>query len=297
MKPIETFLSELISLDIKLTLEGDRLRCNAPQGILTADIREQLQSRKAEIINFLQKINLQADSALVPVPRNTHLPLSFAQARLWFLYQLEGATATYNMAGAFALSGSLNVDALKQAMGEILQRHEALRTRFCEVDGVPVQVIDPQPIWDLPIVDLQQESEPEQAAQRLAVQDAQTPFDLLQSPLLRMTLLKLHPQKHVLLVNIHHIAGDGWSIGIFIRELSILYAAFCMGKPLHLPELPIQYADFAVWQRQWLSGDNLAAQLGYWKQQLAGAPPLLELPTDRKRPAIQSFQEEHNAFN
>ncbi|BCL39536.1 non-ribosomal peptide synthetase [Nostoc sp. MS1] len=293
MKAIETFLSELISLDIKLTLEGDRLRCNAPQGVLTAEIREQLQTRKAEIINFLQKINLQAESVaqpLVPVPRNTHLPLSFAQARLWFLYQLEGATATYNIAGAFALSGSLNVDALKQAMGEILQRHEALRTRFCEVDGVPAQVIDPHPQWDLPIVDLQQESEPEQAAQRLAVQDAQTPFDLSQSPLMRLTVLKLQPQKHVLLVNIHHIAADGWSIGIFIRELSILYTAFCMGKPAPLSELPIQYADFAVWQRQWLSGDNLAAQLGYWKQQLAGAPPLLELPTDRKRPVIQSFR-------
>ncbi|MBW4613205.1 MAG: amino acid adenylation domain-containing protein [Desmonostoc vinosum HA7617-LM4] len=293
MKTIETFLFDLANLDIKLWVEGDRLRCNAPQGIVTSDIRTELQNRKAEIITFLEQVNPDADSAakpIVPVSRNIDLPLSFAQQRLWFLYQLEGVSATYNMTGAFELSGSLNVDALKQAVGEILQRHEALRTSFQEVDGIPVQVIDPNPTLDLPIVDLQQVNQPEAETERLARLEAQTPFDLSQSPLLRVSLFKLHPQKHVLLINMHHITSDGWSVGVFIRELSMLYAALCMGEQPHLPQLPIQYADFAVWQRQWLSGHVLAAQLDYWKQQLAGAPPLLELPTDRPRPAIQTFR-------
>ena len=307
MKAIETFLSDLANLDIKLWLEDVseappkevRLRCNAPQGIVTSDIRDQLQNRKAEIITFLQRVNPDADFAakpIVPVPRNINLPLSFAQARLWFLYHLEGATATYNMTGALELSGSLNIDALKQAIGEILHRHEVLRSSFQQVDGIPEQVIDLNPSWTLPLVDLQEVNEPEAEAQRLAILEAQTPFDLSQSPLLRVTLLRLHPQKHVLLINMHHIASDGWSIGIFRRELSVLYAAFCMGERSPLPNLPIQYADFAVWQRQWLSGHILTAQLDYWKQQLAGAPPLLELPTDRPRPAIQTFRGDTQRF-
>ncbi len=203
--------------------------------------------------------------------------------------QLEGASAAYNMPGAFELSGLLNVDAIKLALGEILQRHEVLRTCFQQVDGVPVQVIDQNPLWNLPIVDLQQVSEPEVEAQRLASVEAQTPFDLSQSPIVRVSLLRLQPQKHVLLINMHHIASDGWSSGIFIRELSILYTAFCQGERPSLPELAVQYADFAVWQRQWLANQVLERQLSYWMQQLAGAPPLVKLPTDRPRPPVQTF--------
>nr|AEU11003.1 NpnC [Nostoc sp. 152] len=299
-KSIVELVRHLTDLSIDLETDGNRLRCHAPEGALTPILQQEIAKRKTEIILFLQQAKQVKASHQLPiprVPRNDHLPLSFAQARLWFLYELEGASATYNMVGVLKLSGSLNVDALKQATGEILQRHEVLRTRFQQVDGIPVQVIDPNPIWNLPIVDLQQVSQPEAEAQRLATLEAQTPFDLSQSPLLRLTLLKLQPQEHLLLINIHHIVSDGWSNGIFIRELSILYAAFCTGEhslgqftPTPLPELPIQYADFAIWQRQWLSGDVLAAQLGYWKQQLAGAPPLLELPTDRPRPAVQTFK-------
>jgi amino acid adenylation domain-containing protein len=290
---IVELVRHLTSLNIDLETDGDRLRCHAPEGALTPMLQQEIAKRKAEIILFLQQakqVKASHHSPIQRVLRNEKLPLSFAQARLWFLHQLEGASATYNMTGALALNGSLNLDALKQAVREILQRHEVLRTRFEQVDGIPVQIIEPNPIWDLPIVDLQQFSEPEKEAQRLAQIEAYTPFDLSQTPLLRVTLLKLEPQKHVLLINMHHIASDGWSMGVLIREFSSLYAAFCMGERSPLPELPIQYADFALWQKQWLSGDVLAAQLGYWKQKLAGAPPLLELPTDRPRPAVQTFK-------
>jgi amino acid adenylation domain-containing protein len=197
------------------------------------------------------------------------------------------------MTGALSLSGSLQVEALKQALRSIIQRHEPLRTSFQSIDGVPVQVIDPHPVWELAMVDL---AGKETEAEKLAYRESQTPFDLTQSPLLRVTLLKLQPEKHILLINMHHIISDGWSIGVFIRELSHLYGAFVAGKEPTLPTLPIQYADFAVWQRQWLQGKVLAAQLEYWKQQLADAPPLLELPTDRPRPAIQTFQGKTERF-
>ncbi|REJ55751.1 MAG: amino acid adenylation domain-containing protein [Microcystis aeruginosa DA14] len=296
MKSIETFLSDLANQDIKLWMDGDRLRCNAPQGVLTPEIQTELKNRKAEIIQFLDQLGSEdqvSPRTILPIPRDGQLPLSFAQARLWFLYQLEGATGTYNMTGALSLSGSLQVEALKQALGAIIQRHESLRTSFQSVDGVPVQVIDPQPIWELAMVNL---AGKETEVEKLAYQESQTPFDLTNSPLLRVTLLKLQPEKHILLINMHHIISDGWSIGVFVRELSHLYRAFVAGKEPTLPTLPIQYADFAVWQRQWLQGKVLAAQLEYWKRQLAAAPPLLELPTDRPRPAIQTFQGKTERF-
>jgi amino acid adenylation domain-containing protein len=296
MKSIETFLSDLANQDIKLWMDGDRLRCNAPQGLLTPEIQTELKNRKAEIIHFLNQLGSEEQinpRTILPIPRDGQLPLSFAQSRLWFLYQLEGATGTYNMTGALSLSGPLQVEALKQALRTIIQRHESLRTSFQTVDGVPVQVIDPQPVWELTMVNL---AGKETEAEKLAYRESQTPFDLTKSPLLRVTLLKLQPEKHILLINMHHIISDGWSIGVFIRELSHLYGAFVAGKEATLPTLPIRYADFAVWQRQWLQGKVLGTQLEYWKQQLADAPPLLELPTDRPRPAIQTFQGKTERF-
>ena len=296
MKSIETFLSDLANQDIKLWMDGDRLRCNAPQGLLTPEIQTELKNRKAEIIHFLNQLGSEEQinpRTILPIPRDGQLPLSFAQSRLWFLYQLEGATGTYNMTGALSLSGPLQVEAHKQALRTIIQRHESLRTSFQTVDGVPVQVIDPHPVWELTMVNL---AGKETEAEKLAYRESQTPFDLTKSPLLRVTLLKLQPEKHILLINMHHIISDGWSIGVFIRELSHLYGAFVAGKEATLPTLPIQYADFAVWQRQWLQGKVLGTQLEYWKQQLADAPPLLELPTDRPRPAIQTFQGKTERF-
>ncbi|BAZ14320.1 amino acid adenylation domain-containing protein [Calothrix sp. NIES-4071] len=229
---------------------------------------------------------------ITPVPRNEYLPLSFAQARLWFLDQLEGGSATYNMPEPLRLMGKLNVAALEMAVQEIVRRHEALRTTFKMVNGSPVQVISNGINITIPVINLQHLPEQSQSAQvqQLAQCELHKPFDLSNGALLRVTLLRLGEQSHVLLLTMHHIVSDGWSMGIFISELSALYQSFSAGKPSQLPELIIQYADFAHWQQQWLSGEVLQTQLDYWNQQLAAAPPLLELPTDRPRPSIQTFQ-------
>ncbi|NJK48665.1 amino acid adenylation domain-containing protein [Candidatus Gracilibacteria bacterium] len=228
--------------------------------------------------------------AIAPVSRSENIPLSFAQQRLWFLNQLETSTA-YNMPTAVNLSGKLQIQALDQALNEIVQRHEALRTSFKVVNGSPIQVISPNQSLPLLLVNLQHLPKIEQSAEveRRAIAFAQQPFDLTQSLLLRVTLLQLGEESHVLLVNMHHIVSDGWSMGIFIRELSALYEAFSGGNS-PLPPLPIQYADFAHWQRQWLTREVLDDRLKYWKQKLASAPTILELPTDRPRPPVQSFR-------
>ncbi len=269
----------------------------------------------SEVIEAAQHTGLGLQTpAIAPIPRNSDLPLSFAQTRLWFLNQLEEESATYNMAEPLRLTGYLQVTALEMAIQEILRRHEILRTTFKIVNGSPVQSVGsvgrinffpcsllPAPCSLFPIVDLQHLPEVEQSAQvrQFATEEAQQPFDLSNGPLLRVTLLRLGIQSHVLLLTMHHIVSDGWSMGIFIDELSTLYKAFCAGEPSPLPELAIQYADFAHWQRSWLTGDVLETQLSYWKQQLAGSPPLLELPTDRPRPSVQTFRgsSEHFELN
>ncbi|WP_320073268.1 condensation domain-containing protein, partial [Nostoc sp. MG11] len=247
MKPIQKFLSELNGLDIKLWVDETRLRCNAPQGILTPEIRTQLSDRKAEIIKFLQYSQPQT---IPRSPRNEPLPLSWAQERLWFLNQLEGLSATYNMSSCVRITGNLYLDALKLALSEIVRRHEVLRTSFQAVNGTPIQVIHPEATMKINMVDLQQHSKAEQRTlvQHQAHKEATAPFDLEIAPLIRCILLQLEQSEYVLLVNVHHIVSDGWSIGVFIQELSTLYQAFCVGETSPLPELPIQYADFAVWQ-------------------------------------------------
>ena len=230
---------------------------------------------------------------IVPVPRDGEgLPLSFAQQRLWFLNQLEPESAAYNVYGAMRLSGQLDVPVLEQAFNKIVRRHEALRTTFVMVDGQARQVIAPALRMPLPVVDLGALPELERGAevQRLARAEAQRLFDLTTGPLVRCMLLRLAEKEHVLLLTMHHIVSDGWSIGIFFREMVTLRQAYRAGQPAPLPELPVQYADFAVWQREWLQGEVLEEQLSYWEEQLAGAPLVLELPTDRPRPPIQSYR-------
>ncbi|PSB17677.1 non-ribosomal peptide synthetase [Phormidesmis priestleyi ULC007] len=218
-------------------------------------------------------------------------PASFAQQRLWFLSQLQEGSVVYNIPSALQLTGVLNLAALKQALTEIVQRHEVLRTHFQLHDGSLVQLISPTADFDLTLVDLRSLPSAEQAqhVQDFAFQSAQAPFDLATGSLVRVSLLQLAEHSHVLLVTLHHIVSDAWSTSIFIREVAALYAAFLQGQPSPLDPLPIQYADFAHWQRQSLSGDILTTQLAYWQHQLAGAPPLLELPSDRTRPAVQRF--------
>ncbi len=228
---------------------------------------------------------------ITPAPRDQHLPLSFAQQRLWFLDQFDPENPFYNIAAALRLSGQLDPDVLQRTLSEIVRRHEVLRTSFTMFEGHPVQVIMPPEPIPLPVIDLRHLPAPEseQEAQRLADEETQLPFDLTQAPLLRATLLQLDEEEYVALVTMHHIASDGWSMGVLVREFAALYEAASKGEQLRLPELPIQYADYAIWQRQWLQGDALETQLAYWKQQLAGAPPATEMPTDRPRPKVQSF--------
>jgi non-ribosomal peptide synthetase component F len=189
------------------------------------------------------------------------------------------------------LRGSLDVSALRQSFDYIVDRHETLRTTFETVKGIPVQVIAPAAKLNLPIVDLQHlpEAEREAEMRQLAHEAAHGPFELAHGPLLRLSLLRLNAEDHVALLTMHHIVSDGWSLGVFVRELSTCYEAFVRGESPELPELPIQYSDYATWQRQWLQGDVLATQLAYWKQQLEEAPAVVELPTDHPRPALQTF--------
>jgi amino acid adenylation domain-containing protein len=229
---------------------------------------------------------------LLPIPRSESIPLSFAQTRLWFLDRLQPDSAFYNIPLALRLFGQLNIVALQSSINEIIRRHEALRTNFAIVGDQPVQVIASTLSFQLPVVNLLHlsESQREIEAKRLATVEANRPFNLEQEPLLRGEVLQLGETEYVLLLTMHHIISDGWSLGVFVRELTELYQAFCTGKPPVLPELPVQYADFALWQRQWLTGEILETQLHYWKEQLKNAPNLLELPTDRARPAVQTFR-------
>ncbi|MDB9373597.1 non-ribosomal peptide synthetase [Nodularia sphaerocarpa] len=225
-------------------------------------------------------------------PESQTFPLSFAQQRLWVLAQLEPDSPFYNMFKAVRLNGRIDIEILERSFNEIISRHEVLRTTFSAVDGTPIQVIAPHASIKLSVVDLQKVSGQEQSEQLqlLATQDQLQPFDLSKGLLLRVTLVQLQPESSALLLTMHHIIADGWSMGVLIQELSSLYRGFLVAEPSPLPDLPIQYADFTIWQRQWLQEGGLQTQINYWTQQLADAPPLLELPTDRPRPSVQTFR-------
>jgi amino acid adenylation domain-containing protein len=239
---------------------------------------------------WIERERLNATQNLIPpitrADRTQPLPLSFAQQRLWFIDQLEPSSATYNIPLALRVLGPLNQDALHWAVQEIVRRQEGLRTRFPQRDGVPVQEIEPEAEVRIEQIDLTEldEDKREQEAVKKAAAEAEKPFDLARGPLVRIKLLRLGEQEHVLLVIMHHIVSDGWSMEIMLKEFTHLYAARCKRRKSRLPELPIQYADFSIWQRDWLRGAVLEKQLGYWKQRLDGLQPL-ELPTDRRRPA------------
>jgi amino acid adenylation domain-containing protein len=234
---------------------------------------------------------------LLPAPplargeRGGPLPLSFSQQRLWFLDQYEPGSPQYNISSALRLSGELNQEALKRSLTEIVRRHEVLRTIFTVIQDEPAQIVQEPYTVSIAVTDLAvlPADAREKEARRLAYEEAQKPFDLSTGPLLRASLLKISESDHVLLLSVHHIVSDGWSMGVLTREMTALYNAFVAGAPSPLAELPIQFGDYAAWQREWLSGDVLSAQLSHWKDHLAGAPALLELPTDRPRPAAQTY--------
>ncbi|MEH2092715.1 condensation domain-containing protein [Nostoc sp.] len=267
-----------------------------------------------------QDIELSAPPILKRV-ENAEIPLSFAQQRLWFLDQLELNSASYNLSIGLRLVGTLNVAALEQSLIEIIHRHEVLRTNFVTVDGKPLQIIQTVTNWTVRIVDLQHLSTPvlsvraasrrevvgeasasaevteqKTAAQKLLEQQGIEPFDLAHDALIKAILVVLSPTEHWLSVCMHHTVCDGWSIGVFVQELEALYNAYSQGQPSPLLPLPIQYADFTIWQRQWLVGEVLQNQLSYWEKQLANAPTFLPLPTDRPRPAVQTFNGSYHVF-
>lgn len=238
-----------------------------------------IQSRKGEV-----------SSTTITARRRdgNKIPVSFAQHRLWFLYRLEPESCAYNMAGALRARGTLNIPALERTLNEIIRRHENLRTTFREVEDQPVQVIAPEATLPLKHIDLQYlpEEEREREAVRLAYAEAHTPFDLACGPLIRATLIHLGPEDFAWLWTMHHIICDGWANALLIEEIVTLYEAFILDQRSPLPDLPIQYADFALWQHEYLQGSVLEKHLGYWKQQLGNDLPSLNLPTDFPRPAF-----------
>ncbi|HEX6902709.1 MAG TPA: amino acid adenylation domain-containing protein, partial [Thermoanaerobaculia bacterium] len=251
--------------------------------------RSTVAALAVEIETLLRGDRQAGAPPLVRGAEREEYPLSFAQERLWFLDRLEPGSPLYNMPAAIRLAGAFDVSVFAAILGEIVRRHQALRTVFSEVASRPVQRIKPWTPFALPVVDLSDlpRERREAAAERLIREEARTAFDLSAGRLVRALLLRLGGEEHVLALTFHHIAADGWSIDVFLREVSALHAAFAAGRPSPLPELAIQYADFAVWQRQWLQGEALAEQLAYWRTALAGLPPALDLPTDRPRPAAR----------
>lgn len=254
--------------------------------------------KRSLLLKALQKNAVQtAESKRIPQRlQPDSAPLSFAQQRLWFLDKLSPQNSAYNLPAAVQLKGQLNLPALQQTFNEIVRRHEVLRTAFAEVNGQPIQVISPAINFNLEVVDLQKLPEIQQKieVEKQALEEAQRPFDLTQTPLLRGTLLQLNNAEYVLLLTIHHIISDGWSMGVLVREVGALYEAFSTSKSSPLPELPVQYGDFANWQRQHLQGEKLEKQLAYWKQQLTGI--LDVLPTDRQRSSAQTFRGTQQTF-
>src|SRR5215211_2764812 len=272
------------------------------RGAAVSDLRERLAKLSPEQRAHFRSRLMQKGADQPNIPRreaSNRCPLSFAQERLWFLQQLEPEDTSYNIRQGILVKGALEVGALQQSFTEIVARHEALRTRFEMVNGEPVQVIEVPTAMNirLHLEDLSGLPPHEREAQAMqsATEEARQPFDLQRGPLMRTRLVRLSEEEHLLLLTMHHIVSDGWSLGVFWRELESLYEAFSEGRPSPLEELPIQYADYAVWQRQWLRGEVLEEQLGYWKEQLAELP-ILELPTDHPRPAVQTHRGAHQTL-
>jgi amino acid adenylation domain-containing protein len=257
--------------------------------------------RRALLVRMLEEKGIKVTSrqAIPRRERGGPTPLSYAQQRLWFLNQLEPGNPFYNMPTLVRLRGSLDAGALRRALGEVVRRHEVLRTTFEVFEGQPAQVVAPPRESELPVIEPGGGDAAEREAEALSIagERARAPFDLSSEPPLRSVLLRLGPEEHLLSVVMHHVVSDGWSIGVFVRELEALYRAFAAGRPSPLEELPIQYADYAAWQREPARQETLMRQLDYWKRRLAGAPEVLELPTDRPRPPVQSYRGARASFS
>jgi amino acid adenylation domain-containing protein len=281
----------------RIWAEDDKLRIRTSKNALTAELKQEIQNNKVDILAFLKAAKTQAvsTSEIPALSADSPKLLSFAQQRLWLLAQLQGSSATYNMPIALQLNGKLNIDALRSSLAYLLNRHESLRMYFPTVAGEPqIALLNLDEIKVLTVQDCREEAG-EKFLQSSKIQDlidahAQEPLDLNTGPLFKTKLLQLDQKKSVLVINMHHIISDGWSMGVFLRELWQVYTAYSQDKTPNLAPLPIQYSDYAAWQRQWLQGEILEKQINYWKNQLGDASPLLELPTDYPRPAQQSYR-------
>ncbi|MEH2104791.1 non-ribosomal peptide synthetase [Nostoc sp.] len=306
---VVSLMLRLQNMGCKIWAEDDKLRIRTSKNALTSELKQEIQANKADILAFLNSAKATTVMAeeIPTLSDNAPKSLSFAQQRLWLLGQLQGSSASYNMPMALQLDGNLNIDALHSSLAYLLNRHESLRMYFPTVAGQPqVAIANLDDIevlrdWGLGIGDWERvlpiaiSDSPN--IQRLIDAHVQEPFDLNTGPLFKAKLLQLKEQKYVLLINMHHIISDGWSMGVFVRELRQVYTAFAQNQTPNLAPLPIKYSDYANWQRNWLQGEVLETQIDYWKNQLRDAPPLLELPTDYPRPALQSYRGDRDRYS
>jgi aspartate racemase len=301
---IEEFLLYLKNNKVKISVDGDNLNYNGPKESVTPELLSELKKRRVKIIEFLGKHkakSLDDENIIYPREKKDYYPLSFGQHRLWFMSQVEPNSPLYNIYWAVKLEGKLNIKALGNSLNTIVKRHEVLRTIFKSIDGQPVQIIKENNKVEIPLIDLRKipSQEQEKEVKTILNNESRTPFNLSSDLMLRATLIQLKEQEFVFLLVLHHIASDGWSMTMLFRELAILYSHFVSDRiPANLPELPIQYADYAIWQKtRWLKGKTMAKQLAYWNQILRNVPPILHLPTDKPRPEVQTFQGASYFFN
>jgi amino acid adenylation domain-containing protein len=296
------FLAYLHSIDVRIGLDGDELLVNAPRDVLTAELRGELSKRKPEVMDFLRRIRGAAERhlpAIQPVPRDGFLPLSFPQQRMWLMQQFEADGAAFNTPAAVRLSGPLDIPALEAGLNEIVRRHEVLRTVFVSENADVFQKIIPELKVTLPVVDLRDISGDKRKAKagELFEEEAGKAFDLSQGPLLRALLLREGEREYVLFITLHHIVSDDWSLNILLREMEILYEAYSTGTQAPLSKLPVQYGDFAVWQREWVRGEAAGKQKNYWKQRLNHTKSLPEIPVDHPNPRKRTGRRARHALS
>ncbi|WP_392479126.1 amino acid adenylation domain-containing protein [Nostoc sp. C110] len=296
---IVSLMLRLQNIGCKIWAEDDKLRLRTSKNALTSELKQEIQANKADILAFLNSAKAGSVMAeeIPTLPNDIPKPLSFAQQRLWLLGQLQGPSASYNMPIALQLEGNLNIDALHSSLAYLLNRHDSLRMYFPTVAGQPQVAIANLDNIEVLTYQVLGTGNQETTVQRFIDAHVQEPFDLNTSPLFKAKLLQLKDHKYVLLIIMHHIISDGWSMGVFVRELREVYTAFAQGHTPTLAPLPIQYSDYANWQRHWLQGEVLETQINYWKNQLSDAPPLLELPTDYPRPAQQSYRGDRDRYS
>ena len=292
-------LSRLTEQGIRLWEENEELRYSAPKGTMTAELRHAIRQRKSEIIKSLQARKGSAEG-LFHIPRiaiASHYALSNAQQRIWILSQMENGSSAYNIPLHLQLEGELDVGFLERAFQEVVDRHESLRTTFTTVEGEPRQVVRDPGMFRLDVLNIADREDPPDEARRILSAESSHLFDLETGPLFRARLLRIGPQRHILLCTMHHIVSDGVSIGVLFREIGSVYNAQRRGSPCPLPELPFQYRDYAAWQRQQLASSDTAAHREYWRDRLGGELPVLDLPTDAVRPPVQTFRGKEILFS